>query len=145
MLCWFLPQNNTNQSQRYIYPLPLATAPHPHQPITPLGHQRVLGWAPCVLALPSSSLCSTHGSVCISVLLFQFIPLSFPSVSTVFSLRLHLYSWMDLEFVIQNEKSHKEKSKYLILMHIYIYTYIYTHTHMKSRKKYYKLSHFSPV
>ena len=60
----------------------LRLSPTPNQPITPLGHQRVPGWAPCVIQpLPTNSLFYTWQYIYISVLLFQFIPLSFPSMS----------------------------------------------------------------
>ena len=81
-----------NQSQRYIYPLPLATVPHPqptHHP-SRVSESARLG-SLCYSHFPLA-LCFTHGRVYISVLLFQFIPLSFPSVSTVFSLHLRSYS-----------------------------------------------------
>ena len=35
MLCWFLLQNNVNQSQVYIYPFPLKSPSHPHLPPSP--------------------------------------------------------------------------------------------------------------
>ena len=44
----------------------------PHS--TPLGHHRVLWWAPCAIYQLPLALCFTYGSVYMSVLLSQFTP-----------------------------------------------------------------------
>ena len=49
IVCWFLSHINMNQTEAYICPLPLE--PPSHLPLhpTPLGCQRALVWAPCVI------------------------------------------------------------------------------------------------
>ena len=46
----------------------------PTLPLNPLGHHRAPSWAPCAVSSFPLALCFTHDSVCMSVLLSEFIP-----------------------------------------------------------------------
>ena len=79
MSYWFLRCNNVNRLYVYIYPLPLEPPSYPTLPhSTPLGHHRALNWTPCAIQQSPTSICFTHSSVCMPILLSQFVP-PFPS------------------------------------------------------------------
>ena len=71
IMCQFLLYNEVNQLYVYIYPLPLGPLSHiplPHP--THLGHHR----APVLYSRFPQAIYFTHGSVCMSNLISQFIP-----------------------------------------------------------------------
>ena len=70
----------------HIYPLPLESPSHPHP--AHLGHQGAPSWPPCSMQqLPLASYFA-HGSVCMLILISQFVfpplPLPFVQISILY-------------------------------------------------------------
>ena len=95
MLCWFLLYNKLH------YIPSLLSLPLIHVHPTPLGCNTAASWAPCAIQ-QLSTICCTHGSIHMSMLLSQFTPPSSSSTvstspfSTFASLFLPLssFSWL---------------------------------------------------
>ena len=76
----------------HIYPPWTSLTPSPHS--TPLGHHRAPSRAPCAMQqLPT--VCSVHGRVCMSLLLFQLVPPSpsCPVSTSPFSTSVRIAIW----------------------------------------------------
>ena len=101
MLCWFLPYNNVNQPQLYIYPLSLESPYHPPSSQPPRSSQ----------STELSSLCYTaasyfmHGSIYLSVPCSRFVP---PSPSPAGSdLLFYLRYIDDFTLLVESEEELK--------------------------------------
>ena len=111
MSYWFLRYNNVNRLYVYIYPLPLQPPSYPTLPhSTPLGHHRALNWTPYAIQQSPTSIYFTHSSVCMPILLSQFVPQSPspPWSTSLFSAYLflpckyiHLCLWVPILLKLQ--------------------------------------------
>ena len=80
--------SDTTKWISYIYRYtPPSVTPLPPS-IHSLGHHRALSWAPVLHSCFPRAICFTRGSVCVSLLLSQFVP---PSLSTTSYL---FYTWV---------------------------------------------------
>ena len=72
VLCQFLLYNEVNQLYVYIYPLPLEPPSPPIPPRQVITEHRAE--LPVLYSRFPLAICFTHGSVCMSVLISQFVP-----------------------------------------------------------------------
>ena len=110
--CCFGVCHTTRWNSHSINISPPCWASVPPTPLypTPLGHHRSLGWAPVLYSSFPLAIYFTHGSVYMSVLLFQFV-----------SCHVHksiIYVCIKVQFLI---KVHCKSTKMRILMAIVFY------------------------
>ena len=100
MSCWFLVYNNVNQPEVYLYHLRLQPLSHPPHPTpTPQVITKHKAGLPVLCSSFSLPIYSTHGSVQMSMLFSQFVPMLPLMCSQVHSLHLHLCSYTSDRFI----------------------------------------------
>lgn len=89
MLCWFLPYNNANEPQLYMYHLPLEPSPPSPHP-SPLGHHVSAGLGSLSDTATSHQLYERFVGVSVVIWLIFSIDHAFKSALSAYLSKCHL-------------------------------------------------------